>query len=63
MASVSGLDSENSRPLGGVVPDFSSMAQSYGLCGGRQVARDLQNTYFKSWYSAGTLARFGTVSS
>ena len=32
MASVSGLERENSRPLGGVVPDFSSIAQSYSLC-------------------------------
>ena len=38
IASVSGLDKENRRPLGGVVPHLRSIAQSYGLCGGRQVA-------------------------
>ena len=30
IASVSGLDRENRRPLGGVVLDLRSIAQSYG---------------------------------
>ena len=59
IAAVSGRDSENRHPLGGVVPGWRSIAQSYGLYGGRQVARDLQKTLLRSWYSTGTLARFG----
>ena len=54
-ASVSGLDREN-------VPDSRSIAQSYGLCGSRQVARDLQKTSLRSWFSAGTVARLGAAS-
>ena len=35
------------------------MAQSYGRCGGREVALDLLKTPLKSWYSAGTPTRSG----
>jgi len=51
---VSGADSENSLPLGGVVPGSRSMAQSYGRCGGNDLARVSLNTPFRSRYSLGT---------
>ena len=44
MALVSGEDRENNHPLGGEVPGTKSMAQSYGRCGGSEVARALLNT-------------------
>ena len=59
MALVSGVDRENSRPLGGEVPGRRSMAQSYGRCGGSEVACALLNTSFTFWYSAGTPERSG----
>ena len=59
MALVSGVDKEKSRPLGGEVPGRRSTVQSYGQCGGSEVARALLNTSFKSWYSDGTPERSG----
>ena len=58
MDSLSDLERENSRPLGGAVPSFSSIAQSYSRWRGKHVARDLQKTSLRSRYSARTVARF-----
>ena len=57
MTLVSGAEREKSLPLGGDEPGRRSMAQSYGRCGGSEVARTLLNTSFKSKYSDGTPER------
>ena len=48
IALVSGADREKSLPLGGDKPGRRSMAQSYGQCGGSELARTLLNTSFKT---------------
>lgn len=51
----SGGEREYRCPRGGVDPESNSMAQSYGRCGGREVARALLNTSLRSRYCSGTL--------
>lgn len=41
IATLSGPEIEYRRPLGMVEPGIRSMAQSYGLCGGSDMALDL----------------------
>ncbi len=54
IATLSGPDREKSLPRGGQVPGSRSIAQSYGLWGGREAARVLLKTSQRSAYSEGT---------
>jgi len=53
MAALSGAEREKSLPRGGQVPGSRSIAQSYGLWGGREAALVLLKTSQRSSYSEG----------
>jgi len=57
IANLSGRDRLYRQLEGNGAPGRRSVAQSYGLCGGRERALSLLNTELKSWYSTGTLER------
>ena len=64
MASVSGRESENRRPRGGGGGDSPGLEVYRAVVGSMWwQASGMRFTSLWSWYSAGTLARFGAASS